>query len=48
MDYNDSVNVKTGILMASMYVSLCEVVLCVCTQQVSVVVVHVGNSYVCK
>ena len=27
MDYNDFVNVKTGILMASMYVSLCEVVL---------------------
>ena len=43
MDYNDSVNVKTGILMASMYVSPCEVVLCVCTQQVSVVVVHVHS-----
>ena len=47
MDYNDFVNVKTGILMASMYVSLCYVYahskwvlwLCMCI---------VGNSYVCK
>ena len=43
MDYNGFVNVKTGILMASMYVSLCEVVLFVCTRQVGVVVVHVHS-----